>query len=217
MHKDYYKILELPMKASLADIKQAYRKMARAFHPDVTNDESKSVFFHDIQEAYEVLSHPVRRSNYDFELKKAGKYAGYDKVEVISAEDIGKQSADLLKYVSSQRDLVINHDALADFILGLLNTENLQIINRKSEPKLNQIIVRNILDASASIQVTRIYQEIVERLLILIPDSNHSLHQEAIRELNTRKKAEEKHRLVPLIAFILIAIFAFLSYLIVKK
>lgn len=63
---DYYKILGLDKKAKAADIKNAYRKLARKFHPDLNpNDEKAKEKFQQINEANEVLSDPEKRKKYD--------------------------------------------------------------------------------------------------------------------------------------------------------
>lgn len=63
---DYYKILEVDKTASEKDIKKAYRKLARKYHPDVNpKDESAKKKFQEINEANEVLSDPIKRKKYD--------------------------------------------------------------------------------------------------------------------------------------------------------
>lgn len=63
---DYYKILELSKTASEADIKKAYRKLARKYHPDLNpNDKNAEKKFKEINEANEVLSNPENRKKYD--------------------------------------------------------------------------------------------------------------------------------------------------------
>ena len=63
---DYYKILGIDKKASEADIKKAYRKLARKYHPDLNpNDKEAERKFKEINEANEVLSHPENRKKYD--------------------------------------------------------------------------------------------------------------------------------------------------------
>jgi len=63
---DYYKILGIDKSASEADIKKAYRKMARKYHPDVNpNDKAAEQKFKEINEANEVLSNPENRKKYD--------------------------------------------------------------------------------------------------------------------------------------------------------
>ncbi|SIR16491.1 DnaJ C-terminal domain-containing protein [Maribacter ulvicola] len=63
---DYYKILEIDKKASQADIKKAYRKLARKLHPDLNpNDKTAQEKFQRVNEANEVLSDPEKRKKYD--------------------------------------------------------------------------------------------------------------------------------------------------------
>src|SRR6188474_879130 len=63
---DYYKVLEIDKSASEADIKKAYRKMARKYHPDLNpNDKEAEKKFKEINEANEVLSNAENRKKYD--------------------------------------------------------------------------------------------------------------------------------------------------------
>ena len=64
--KDYYKDLDVDKGASEADIKKAFRKLARKYHPDVNpNDKGAEARFKEINEAYEVLGDPEKRKRYD--------------------------------------------------------------------------------------------------------------------------------------------------------
>ena len=63
---DYYKILGIDKKASQDDIKKAYRKLARKYHPDLNpNDKESNKKFQEINEANEALSDPDKRKKYD--------------------------------------------------------------------------------------------------------------------------------------------------------
>jgi curved DNA-binding protein len=65
-YKDYYKILGVDKDATEKDIKRAYRKLARQYHPDKNpNDKSAEEKFKEINEANEVLSNPENRAKYD--------------------------------------------------------------------------------------------------------------------------------------------------------
>ena len=63
--KDYYKTLGVTKDASAADIKKAYRKLARQYHPDVNKSVDASKRFKEVNEANEVLSDPEKRKRYD--------------------------------------------------------------------------------------------------------------------------------------------------------
>ncbi|MBY0364663.1 cytochrome C biogenesis protein [Roseateles aquatilis] len=63
--KDYYETLGVERDASADDIKLAYRKLARKFHPDVSKEPDAEARFKEIGEAYEVLKAPEKRSAYD--------------------------------------------------------------------------------------------------------------------------------------------------------
>lgn len=64
-YKDYYKILGVERNAPQDEIKRAYRKMARTYHPDVNKEEGAEAKFKDAGEAYEVLKDPEKRAAYD--------------------------------------------------------------------------------------------------------------------------------------------------------
>ena len=63
--RDYYEVLGVSRDASDADLKKAFRGLAREYHPDVNGDPSAEARFKEIGEAYEVLSSPDQRSVYD--------------------------------------------------------------------------------------------------------------------------------------------------------
>jgi curved DNA-binding protein len=63
--RDFYEILGVSRNASQDEIQQAYRKLARTYHPDVNSDPGAEDRFKDISEAYAVLSDPQTRRRYD--------------------------------------------------------------------------------------------------------------------------------------------------------
>lgn len=64
-NRDYYDILGVPRNASAEDIKAAFRKLARQYHPDVSKEADAEEKFKEINEAYGVLSDPEKRRRYD--------------------------------------------------------------------------------------------------------------------------------------------------------
>jgi len=79
-NEDYYSILGVPKNASLNEIKKAYKKLARKYHPDLNpGDRIAEEKFKKIQEAYSVLSDPKKRQQYDMfgRVSEAGNFSDY--------------------------------------------------------------------------------------------------------------------------------------------
>lgn len=65
MAKDYYEILGIDKNATEDEIKKAYRKLSKKYHPDVSSESDAEAKFKEAAEAYDVLSNPDKKSNYD--------------------------------------------------------------------------------------------------------------------------------------------------------
>ncbi len=63
--RDYYEVMGVARDATQDDIKRAYRKLARKYHPDVSEDKDAEARFKEVGEAYEVLKDPEKRAAYD--------------------------------------------------------------------------------------------------------------------------------------------------------
>lgn len=205
--QDYYKILECTPQASLLEIKKSYRALARRFHPDRnSNDPKATQYFQQIQEAYEVLSNPLKRKSYDNELKVKGQYSYMAKEGIYSAEQILKQSQQLSSYIVTKGQQSINSDALVDFILALLNKESTDLLLRKNDDELNSQVIKNLISASDTVNSYQLYSQLAEKFLLIFPNPDTLMHQTIIKELNHRMEWDKQNKLVPYLSFLIIIV-----------
>ncbi len=79
--RDYYEVLGVPKNASDEDIKKAYRTLAKKYHPDTSTEPNAQEKFKEVQEAYETLKDPQKRSTYDqfgFQDQNAQGFNGFN-------------------------------------------------------------------------------------------------------------------------------------------
>ena len=91
--RDYYEVLGVDKNASESDIKSAFRKLAKKYHPDVSKEENAAEKFKEAQEAYAVLSDPQKRKQYDQFGHNAfntngGGFSGFDGFDFGNMSDI---------------------------------------------------------------------------------------------------------------------------------
>ena len=72
-YRDYYKILGVERDVAQDEIKRAYRKLARKYHPDVSKEADAEERFKEVNRAYQVLSNPYEKARYDLRLKYGGR------------------------------------------------------------------------------------------------------------------------------------------------
>lgn len=97
--RDYYEVLGVPRNATQEEIKKAYRRLARQYHPDFNKDPQAQEKFKEINEAYQVLSDPEKRKLYDQYGHAAFSAQGapQDFTQEVVFTDIGDLFEDLLK------------------------------------------------------------------------------------------------------------------------
>src|SRR5438093_12492456 len=125
MPEDYYRTLELPRSASLRDIKHAYRRLARKYHPDFNpGDQSAEDRMEEVNRAYEVLSDKNKRQEYDRYSRPAPRQTEHERPRPSQTfEDAARRAAELerlspyeilgVSLAASYRDV---RDAFAGFV-----------------------------------------------------------------------------------------------------
>lgn len=127
---DHYDVLGVPRDASTDDIKKAYRKLARELHPDVNPSEDAQEQFKLVTHAYEVLSDPVKRQNYD--VGPQGDFGGFnsgfgDFSDIFSTFFGGGQSAGPRSRRERGQDaLLVLELELGDLIAGVEKSVDVQ-------------------------------------------------------------------------------------------
>ena len=100
--KDYYKILDVDADADKKTIKVAYRKLARKYHPDVSDHHDAENQFKEVTEAYEVLKDATKRAEYDeIRLYGQSQQPGGQSFGSANSAGTGQQQADFADFFSS--------------------------------------------------------------------------------------------------------------------
>jgi molecular chaperone DnaJ len=77
MVKDYYEILGVPRNASAEEIRKAYKRLAKKYHPDINKEKGAEEKFKEIQHAYSILGDEQKRRNYDQFGEQSEKFSGF--------------------------------------------------------------------------------------------------------------------------------------------
>src|SRR3989338_10278241 len=83
--RDYYEVLGLKKGAGIEEVKAAYRELAKKYHPDLNKDHGAEEKFKEVLEAYQILSDPEKKSNYDQYGHSFEGFQGYQRPEGFGA------------------------------------------------------------------------------------------------------------------------------------
>ena len=201
MLKDYYQILQIEPHSTLAEIKQAFRRLALIYHPDKNpNDKYAEVQFNEIKEAYDVLTNPIKKENYLQQRWYNQSIGKRRTAEVITPVSILKLVLELEQYVSRLDVHRMNKEGLSDYIEELLSSDTVKSLKHFNEPEINRQIITSTLSAMRSLNMNFI-GKLTERLEGLADDET-SLRR--IKNfLNNRKKAFfwERYKVAVIIFF----------------
>ncbi len=217
MHlKDYYKILEVFPTASSQEIKKSYRKLAFKYHPDQnpTNTFAEA-HFREINEAYEILSHPARRRKYDEERWLSGMSNHMMHQQAITPQWILNECINLSKHMTTIDTYRMSHGSLRDYILRLLSDSHMAILQEHQEDETNKEIIHQLLNATTNLQV-RYMDDVVDRLTQLA-GSNSELLNTIHQTIRERKQRADLNRYIPLIVLLITLLICVLVYFYGKK
>lgn len=196
--KDYYNILEIPPEATVQEVKKAYRAMAFKYHPDAApGDAYAAGYFHDVQEAYAVLSDEYRRKQYDNDRWLAGMADRARKKEQVSPMWILQETIKLNNHMAGVDLYRMNHRALQDYILQLLNNNHMAILTRREEPAVNEGIVNMLLQATRGLK--HIYMHPVAERLHAIAGTDIQLQSAVRTAIKVRERQAKWEKRMPFV------------------
>jgi curved DNA-binding protein CbpA len=127
--KNYYAVLGVPHAATAEEIRNAFRKLAKTYHPDVAPDNPfAEAHFKEIQEAYETLSDPERRTRYDEDLWLRGLTNRSRNAVAITPDWLVSEAEKLRRHMSMIDSYRMNHLALKEYVESLLSDEHLSVL-----------------------------------------------------------------------------------------
>ncbi len=141
--RDYYEVLGVSRDASQEEIKKAFRRLARQYHPDVNRSPDAESRFKEINEAYEVLSDEQKRAAYD-RYGHSGAQGGFGAEGFSDISDIfneffsGFARANAQTRRSPRRGADLRYDLKIDFLEAVFGTEKeIEIVRNETCPRCN--------------------------------------------------------------------------------
>lgn len=204
--KDYYKVLEVTPVASLQEIKKAYRRLAVKYHPDKNDgDHLAAARFVEVQEAYDVLSDPDKREEYNYNrwyTRKAG--TGYAQ-RPLTPQELLASSQQVKDAVGRMNEFRVDYHFLSFHILQLLDETNINILHQFNLTDTNRRIIKNLLQSAAPLPL-KDHRPVHEKLMQLAGEDEEMklLLQQALRTKEQRDRWDRYKWLVVLliIAFV---------------
>ncbi len=162
-YKDYYKILGVDKKATEKEIRQAYRKLARKYHPDVNpGDKTAEEKFKEINEANEVLSDPEKRKKYD---ELSTYYQQYGRMPGAGTGSMGRDGGVRYEYRTVNpedlNDLFGGQSPFSDFFetfFGSSFAGQPDIRTRTGGPRSPRATIGQDIESSVEVTLAEAYQ-----------------------------------------------------------
>ncbi len=148
--KDYYKTLDIPPVATALQIKKSFRQLALRHHPDKNPGNAVAeAKFREIQEAYEILSDPGKREEYNYKrwYNRSIKAAFVN--EALTPSAIAAECTRLNNYLQSVNAMRVDFDGLSLHIRQLLSGKNIGILLQFNDEQCNAAVIEELLLASS--------------------------------------------------------------------
>lgn len=212
--KNHYQILNIPYDATLNEIKIAYRALANKYHPDknIGSDDIHNIeSFQAVNLAYDTLSDTVKRKKYDIQILKNVQWLGTQKANSIN--DIYKKTSELEHFLIATPKYAINQPVLTNFILNILQPQNIAILKKVNTSSENREFVLKLYKGLIVLNSYTAFTTIAQLLFTFLENENDELFKQINTEINSRRKIQIQNKIIPIITIIIIIIIAIISYL----
>lgn len=142
--KNLYKILNVDFQATTAEVKSAYRRLALLYHPDKTDNELLKARFAEVKEAYEVLSDPARRKQYDLTFDNFS----YRKQADLTPLQLLNKAKELRSKTRRMDPHRMDLDRLEFEITELLSERNTNSLSRSEDRDIVNQFIEELLEAA---------------------------------------------------------------------
>ncbi len=191
--KDYYTTLEVAPAATALQIKKSFRQLALKHHPDKNPGNAiAEAKFREIQEAYEILSDPEKRSAYNYKRWYNKSLKKQYNNEPLSASSILAECIRLHNYMETVNVFRVDYDGLSYHIRQLLSDTNIAILKQSGDAILIKKVIEKLL-AAASALPTKYIGPVQQLLLQLAVMMNHLSTRSIFLYSSTNKKVIGKN------------------------
>ena len=148
--KDYYKTLGISPVATALQIKKSFRQLALQHHPDKNPGNAVAeAKFREIQEAYEVLSNPGKREEYNYKRWYNRSISEAFVNEALTPTAIAAECTRLSSYLQSVNAMRVDFDGLSYHVRQLLSDKNIGILLQFNDEKCNAAVINQLLLATS--------------------------------------------------------------------
>lgn len=197
--KDYYKTLEIPAVATPLQIKKSFRQLALRHHPDKNPGNAVAeAKFKEIQEAYEVLSDPDKREEYNYKRWYTRSLNKQFTRAPDTAAAILAECTRLYNYMISADTTRVDYDGLSYHIRRLLSDTNILILQQAPDTTMSATVIERILTSANPLPLNYIEPIAVLLLRLAGPNEQPVEKIQAFVRLHERQNKWRKYR-VPIV------------------
>lgn len=212
--KNHYQTLRLRSDATSDEIKKSYRKLAQLYHPDKNAHSSGALIFHEVHEAYSILSDAKKKKLYDEERYFAG-LTSQKEPQTITAAGLLNLASELNTHTQQLHTQDINHQALYAYVQWLLSDVHITYLDEENATEKKKQLTVTILNAVKKIEYS-FYEKVTERLMLLTKD-DEEVNEQIKQQLLLRKKESTFEKWIPFYVVSIVLLVCLIMYWYGKK